>query len=140
MSVEIDVATIKSEMAGLREDVSEMKADTLRNNADIKESMRDIAITAKEQSDTFLRVVKDLSDRHHTKDEIALMVKARDSTEAEQNKGISDLKKEVTAALAEIGRLKTWRAWLTGTLGAIVAIGYSAFDYLHQWIATGGKP
>ncbi len=49
--------------------------------------------------------------------------------------------KEIRAIWKRIDGLASWRNWLTGVLVTLLAVGYTAFDYLHQWlVGIGGKP
>ncbi|WP_304459584.1 hypothetical protein [Alicyclobacillus sendaiensis] len=39
----------------------------------------------------------------------------------------------------KVDKLTHWRSWLTGAVGTLVGLFILGFEYLHQWIAGGGK-
>ena len=107
------LVTMTEQTAGIRDDISRMD---------------------KTLSDA-TRVMGELHTEYLTRDESNKITLARDE---ERDK----TEKEIKAIWKRVDGLTGWRNWLTGVLMAIVAIGYTAFDYLHQWLVGlgGGKP
>ena len=94
----------------------------------------DIAHLDKTLSDA-TRVMGEFHTEYLTRDESDKITTTRDE---ERDKTA----KEIKAIWKRVDGLTGWRNWLTGVLMALVAIGYTAFDYLHQWLVGlgGGKP
>jgi hypothetical protein len=109
----VAIVTMSEQTAGIREDIARMD---------------------KTLSDA-TRVMGELHTEYLTRDESDKITTTRDE---ERDKTA----KEIKAIWKRVDGLTGWRNWLTGVLMALVAIGYTAFDYLHQWLVGigGGKP
>ncbi len=79
------------------------------------------------------RTMSDIHTRYITRDEVKEISERRD-------KERDDAAGKIEAIKGRVDKLSGWRNWLTGVLVTLMAIGYTAFDYLHQWISGGGKP
>ena len=109
----VAIVTLTEQTAGIREDIARMD---------------------KTLSDA-TRIMSELHTEYLTREEAAKMSVRRDEERDETSK-------QIKAIWKKVDHINNWKNWLTGILMTLVAVGYTAFDYLHQWLVGlgGGKP
>lgn len=118
------LARMGEQIQGLREDVVEIKENMRRDNSEIKKSISDFTVVVEKQTEMYVGSIQKLSERHYTKEEIGLMVQARDKQVAVQDKEIAELVEAKENHEARLSKLERKWSWLAGVGGlALVLLG-----------------
>lgn len=115
------LAQMGEQIRGLRDDVGEIKENMRRDNSEIKQSISNFTTVVEKQTELYVNSIREISERHYTKEEIGLMVQARDNQEKTQDREINELVKAKNKHEDRLSKLEKKWAWLTG-VGALAVI------------------
>lgn len=121
------IARMGEQIQGLRDDVVEIKENMRRDNSEIKKSISDFTVVVEKQTELYVNSIREISERHYTKEEIGLMVQARDNQEKAQDREIDELVKAKNKHEERLSKLEKKWAWLTG-VGALAVLILGAVE------------
>jgi predicted RNase H-like nuclease (RuvC/YqgF family) len=102
-----NIAKMGQQIADLRGDVMEIKENMHRDNIE-------------KQTEMYVTSIKELSERHHTKEEIGLMMQTRDHQQQVQDRDILRETKRIDTHDQQIAKLERKWAWLAG--GGVIIV------------------
>jgi seryl-tRNA synthetase len=116
------IAQMGEQIQGLRDDVGEIKVNMRQDNGQIMQSISNFTTVVEKQTELYVGSIREIADRHYTKDEIQLMIQTRNTQEENQDKEIGRLSKASESYGRRLEKLEKKWAWLAGVGAALMTV------------------